>query len=242
VSLPVADPVAAWAQARLELLGGFELRLDGRAVRVPPHVQRLLAFLALQSRPRHRAFVSGRLWRELSQAHAFACLRTTLWRITRLPAELVDATTTQLALAGAVAVDARDLQASAELVLMDTARASPEDVARLVRAQELLPDWYDDWLLEEREPLRQLRLLALEAAADELIDARSYPEATRAAIAAVHADPLRDTATRLLIRSYVASGNLAEALRQFRAFRARLAHELDLEPSPQMLELMRRLP
>jgi DNA-binding SARP family transcriptional activator len=226
---------------RLELLGGFELCLDSDAVRVPLHAQRLLAFLALQSRPRNRAYVSGRLWRELSQDHAFACLRTTLWRMSRLPCELVEATSTQLALAPDVAVDARELQMCAELVLVDTAGTSVDDIDCLVHAAELLPDWYDDWLLEEREPLRQLRLLALEAAADGLIGARSYPEATRAAIAAVHADPLRDSATRLLIRSYLASGNFAEALHQFRSFRMRLARDLGLEPSLQMLELMHGL-
>jgi Bacterial transcriptional activator domain len=59
------------------------------------------------------------------------------------------------------------------------------------------------------------------------------------AIAAVHADPLRDSATRVLIRSYLASGNPAEALRQFRSFRVRLARDLGLEPSLQMLELVR---
>jgi len=110
-----------------------------------------------------------------------------------------------------------------------------------VLAEELLPDWYDDWVLEERESLRHLRLLALEAAANTLIGARSYPEAARAAIAAVRADPLRESSTRLLIRAYLAAGNLAEALHQFRAFRLRLARELGLEPSPQMMELMRGL-
>jgi DNA-binding SARP family transcriptional activator len=238
-----ADPAAVYpaAPARLELLGGFELHVDGDAVRAPLHVQRLLAFLALQTRPRHRAYVSGRLWHGLSQEHAFACLRTTLWRVSRLPSVLVEATSTYLALALDVVVDARELQASAERVLVDDAGAGAQDIHCLVHAEELLPDWYDDWLLEEREPLRQLRLLALESAADRLIGARSYSEATRAAIAAVHADPLRDSATRLLIRSYLASGNLAEALHQFRSFRLRLARDLGLEPSPQMLELMRGL-
>jgi len=179
-----ADPAAGEGVGvpRLELLGGFELHVDGDAVRAPLHVQRLLAFLALQVHPRQRAYVSGRLWWGLSQEHAFACLRTTLWRTGRLPCMLVDATSMHLALAPGVAVDARELHACARLVLRDAGRTTPADVDCLVLAEELLPDWYDDWVLEERESLRHLRLLALEAAANTLIGARSYPEAARAAM------------------------------------------------------------
>ena len=62
-----------------------------------------------------------------------------------------------------------------------------------------------------------------------------------AAIAAIHADPLRESAARVLIRSHVAAGNRSEALRQFRSFRARLVREIGLEPSPQLLQLVRAL-
>ncbi len=59
--------------------------------------------------------------------------------------------------------------------------ASQTDLASLAHTGELLPDWYDDWVLPEREQMREMRILALEAAADELITAHSYPEAAMAA-------------------------------------------------------------
>jgi len=104
---------------------------------------------------------------------------------------------------------------------------------------ELLPDWYDDWVLQERERLRQLRLLALEAAGERLLETGRRSEASIVALAAVCADPLRETAYRLLIRSHLAAGNLAEAVRQFGIFRARLWRELGLEPSAEIVELVR---
>ena len=104
------------APARLGLLGGFALHRDGTSTHQPPHVQRLLAFLALHRRPLHRSFVSGRLWPDLTQEHAFGCLRSTLWRIGDCGG-LLEATRTDLALGHWVEVDATELETCAEAVL-----------------------------------------------------------------------------------------------------------------------------
>jgi len=228
------------ADTRLSLLGAFELQTGVRLVRVPRHVQRLLAFLALQGRPLHRAYVAGRLWIDLSQEHAHGCLRTTLWRMGRLQCPVIDVTSTHLALAATVAVDARELEACIERVAHNGATRMSGDIDLLTHAAELLPDWYEDWVLDERERLRQLRLVALEAAGEGLIVAQRYSDAAIAALAAVASDPLRESAYRLLIRSYLGEGNVAEAVHQFAVFRARLRGTLDLEPSRQMQELLSR--
>ena len=236
-SLGVAGATARRRDAlRLSLLGGFELEVGSRAVRLPHHVQRLLAFLALESRPMHRAYVAGRLWIDHSQEHAHGCLRTTLWRLGRLSCPAVDATSTHLSLATAVHVDARELVACVERVLRGVATPPGEDLDLLVHAADLLPDWYDDWVSHKRERLRQLRLVALEAVGESRIVDERYADATVAALAAIAGDPLRESSYRLLIRSYIKDGNVAEALRQFGLIRTRL-RRLGLEPSPQLREL-----
>ena len=228
------------AGVRLEFLGGFLLRVGGRATHEPPHAQRLLAFLSLRRRPLRRAFVSGRLWPELSQEHAFGCLRTTLWRM-NCSSQLIEATSTHLALSHGVEVDVEELETCADAVLGRTSIPGAAEVNRLVHAADLLPDWYDSWVLEERERLGQLRVLALEQAAEELIRAGACRDAALAATAAVRADPLRESATRLLIHVHLAAGNPAEALREFSSYRARLSRDVGLEPSPQLVELVRSL-
>ena len=225
------------APARLGVLGGFALHRDGAATRQPPHVQRLLAFLALHHRPLHRSFVSGRLWPDLTQEHAFGCLRSTLWRIGDCDA-LLEATRTDLALGHWVEVDATELERCAEAILARGGIANEAEVRLLVRSAHLLPDWYDDWVVEERERLSELRVLALELAAEELIAAGTYCDAALVAKAAVRADPLRESATRLLIRLHLATGNPGEAVRVYRAFTTRLSHDLELGPSPQIVELV----
>jgi len=95
--------------------------------------------------PLHRAYVAGRLWMDGSQEHAHGCVRTTLWRMSRLPVPVVEITSTHVALAELVGVEARELEGTAERVLEGCAppparrrraahpggRASPRLVRRL---------------------------------------------------------------------------------------------------------------
>lgn len=227
---------------RIRLLGGFEFEADGATVELPGHAQRLLAFLALQPRTMHRAYIAGRLWPDVTDPHAHGCLRTTLWRVGRAAgADVVHATPASLGLASAVRVDAIELDAVCESVFHETGPPSAEELFVLEHAGELLSDWYEDWAVHERERLRLLRLLALEAAAERLLAENRRSDATHAALAALAGDPLRESAHRLLIRIALRDGNVAEALRQFGCLRADLDRELGLEPSEQTRELVRGL-
>jgi DNA-binding SARP family transcriptional activator len=60
-------------------------------------------------------------------------------------------------------------------------------------------------------------------------------------LAVVADDPLRESAQRVLIRIYVAEGNVHEAVARYRAYRETMRDELGLEPSPQMEALIDEL-
>jgi DNA-binding SARP family transcriptional activator len=83
---------------------------------------------------------------------------------------------------------------------------------------------------------------ALEALADKYGGAGRYGEAAQAAFAAVRAEPLRESAHRTVIRIHLAEGNVAEAVREYESFRALLATEMGVAPTPLMLELMGSFP
>ncbi len=93
-------------------------------------------------------------------------------------------------------------------------------------SSDLLPDWYDDWVIFEAEEWRQLRLHALEALATSLAEAHRYGDAAEAALAAIHADSLRESVRAVLIRIHLAEGNQSEALREFERYRGELLTEL----------------
>jgi DNA-binding SARP family transcriptional activator len=223
----------------LSLVGAFELRSGGRNLAVPPRAQRLLAFVALHERPLLRPYVAGTLWTDASEERAAGSLRSSLWLLHRLSDRLVVASSTHVGLGPDVDVDIRRAYDFADRVLSGD-DPDPSSLPRdLTLDGELLPDWYDDWLMLERERFRQLRLHALEALAERLIACRRPREALRAAVAAVRAEPLRESAHRTLIRVHLAEGNACEALRQYRLCRRLLDQQLGLEPSSELDALVR---
>ena len=105
----------------------------------------------------------------------------------------------------------------------------------------MLPDWYDDWVLLEGEEWHQLRLHALEALADRLLAERRFGEAAGAALAAVRAEPLRESSRASVIRVHLEEGNQSEALAEYRRYCGVLGGELGLEPTPRLSDLVSHL-
>ena len=204
-------------QARLYLLGGFELRIDDDVVDIQPVAQRLLALLALRNGALERSFVAFQLWPDTREDRAKANLRSTVWRLRRCSGDLVEASKTHMRLASCVWVDLYD---GLDPVDPDTRGSSPAHrrIDATINA-ELLPDWYDDWLMTERERIRQLGLHALEAHGNELLMTGRTDEAIQLALRATAVEPLRESPHRLVIRCHLAEGNLVEAVRAVRPVR-----------------------
>jgi DNA-binding SARP family transcriptional activator len=220
------------------LLRAFELQCDDKPLPLPLSAQRLLAFLALRDRPLHRLHVAGTLWIDASEERAAANLRTALWRLRQVCAHAVEATISHLRIDRHVWVDVREAVELATLLLdprddLDLAGCAVDDLGA-----DLLPDWYDDWVLLEQERFRQTRLHALEALCVRMASAGHYAAAVDAGLAAVAGEPLRESAQRALIKAYLAEGNAGEAMRQYRRYRQLLQEGLSLEPSHLMDELV----
>jgi DNA-binding SARP family transcriptional activator len=224
---------------RLDLLGGFELACDGRVIDLPSSAQRLLAFLALRDRPLVRTNVAGVLWNETTDDKSCASLRSSLWRLRRSGFDLVEARRADLRLSPHVRVDVRKVIDMTHDLLSQRSGARFLDLDEAELGGDLLPDWYDDWVLVERERLRQLRLHALEALALRRLEAGRHGEAAGAALSAVSIEPLRESAQRVLIRVHLAEGNVGEAMRQYRSYKELVFEELGLAPSEQLESLMR---
>lgn len=223
----------------VKLLRSFELRHGPRRVLLPPGAQRLLAFLALDGGVLTRVYVAGSLWIDYSQEAANANLRTALWRLRRVSCPLVDSTATHLSLASEVVVDLHAAREAARHATADGSDFSDEQLESILSAGELLPDWYDDWLVIGREQFRQVRLHALEARCGQLTRSGRYGKAIEVGLAAVAGEPLRESAHRAVMRVHLAEGNRHEALRQYELCRRALA-PLGLAPSPETETLRQR--
>ena len=129
-----------------------------------------------------------------------------------------------------MSVDLWDSERSAQHLHRPSApadRHTPTDPADW--SHDLLPDWSDEWLVMERESYRQLRLHALERLSETLREMGQHASALMAALSAVRADPLRESAHRQVIAVHLAEGNAAEALWQYHAYRRLLALEVEQE-------------
>ena len=221
------------AGVRLCLIEGFELAIDGAVVSAPLAAQRLVAFLALHSRPLHRNYVAGSLWLDKTDSRATSNLRSALWRTHGFGERLLRSSRTHISLADDVYVDVAEADDIARRLLSD--KVGDVDVYADVDAEllsgALLPDWYDEWVVVERERLRQLCLNALEELSASMLAQGRVALAADAAFSVVALEPLRESAQRALVEAHLAAGNCGAAARQYEHYRAQLREALGLDPS-----------
>lgn len=211
----------------VRLIGGFSLVTGAGPATVPGSLQRLIAFLTLRG-PTPRAAVAGTLWPGTSDDHAMASLRTALWRLRRDVPGLLAAGPGAPALAPGTWADVSRLADGGEVGVF-TGLGRPD----------LLPGWYDDWVIMERERLRHRYLQLLEAEAATAIDTGRPAAALDRALAAAAADPFRESAHRLVIRALLADGNLESAQRHLALVRALFREHLGVAPTDQLTGLFR---
>jgi DNA-binding SARP family transcriptional activator len=236
---PIATALQLPAPCRIELMGGFQLTVGTVKVHLPLPAQRLLGLLALHDKPAARSYVAGQLWPDVTENRARGNLRSTIWRL-GLAQQLVGRAAC-LSLPPSVEIDAVRVSCLANQVITGRGDPAADVLEVLVMARELLPDWYDEWLLFERERFNQLRLLALDCLTRQLLAKQCVPEATTAALRAVQIEPLRDSSQSLLIECHIAQGNRAGALRQYQSYDRMLRGEMGLQPSAALTGLVAEL-
>jgi DNA-binding SARP family transcriptional activator len=206
----------------LGVLGEFALAFEGRPVPVTYGSARILAYLAVQERPHRREHVAWTLWGNLSEENARAALRSALWRLPHKPGNrLVYCDGNHLALDARVAVDVAVAQTLLAALAAGGDLPAGADLPALM--EDVLPDWYDDWVVFPRERLRQLRLHSLEAVSRHCTARGDFGRAIEFALRAIECEPLRETAHRCLIAAHLAEGNFIEAIRQRDAYQVLLS-------------------
>jgi DNA-binding SARP family transcriptional activator len=221
------------------LLDRFGLRHNGTPIPLPLSAERLVAFLGVR-RSCLRTEIAGMLWPDLPGAKAHGCLRTVLWRLRCQTKDPLVTGRDLLTLASGTTSDLESLIVRGRAIVGGGAALGEQPTVPATLLGELLPGWHDDWVLFERERLRQVQLHTLEAVAAQLVRAGRCAEAVDIAFTAIRMDPLRESATSILIKAYLAENNVAEALRRIEYFRRCLRRELGIEPTAALWELVRQ--
>jgi len=222
------------------LFGGPQVICDRGRLEVPDGSKRLLAFVALSAGRVDRGYAAGSLWPMSSDQRAAGNLRSALWRLKSAGIDVLEGDKWALALRRRIVVDVGLVWEWATRLVDGSATRDDLFVANWRGSTlDLLPAWSDDWVVFERERIRQRLLHALEALSRRLAEIGRPADAVDAALWVVSADPMRESANRVLIEAHMAEGNIIEARRIYRRYCDALRREFSAEPSDQLVSLMR---
>lgn len=224
-------------RVEISLFGGFSFRKGKTEIRIHSRkAQALLAFLLLEAGGGvSRERLAGLLWSESDEERARMSLRQILRSLRQVLDEASLATfdigRSELRVdrravevdATAVAESARSGEVSA--LLLDRKRLADS----LLTGFEDVDPAFRIWLLVQRQSLHDRLVRALEDSLERAQD--DGAGIRRTAEALLNLDPTHEEACQHLMRSYAQNGDLAGALRCYKALWDALDSEYDMEPS-----------
>ena len=235
---------------RMMLLGGFEARLaSGASVSLPrKKAQALLAYLGIrpgQSHPRDK--LAALLWAEKSDEQARDGLRHALVELRRA---LASAHPLPLRIEGqTLALNPLGVEVDVAMFEQRVAEGTPqalEEAAELYRGDLLLgfavsEPLFEEWLVAERERLREMALEALARLLAEQSKAAAPHHAIQTAVRLLGLDPLQETVHRTLMRLYARQGRRGAALKQYQMCVSALQRELGTKPAAETRQVYQEL-
>jgi DNA-binding SARP family transcriptional activator/tetratricopeptide (TPR) repeat protein len=237
------------------LLGRFNIRFDDTSITdiESPRLQSLLAYLILnRDSPQSRAHLAFLFWPDTTEDQARANLRNLLHTLRHtLPNAddylVVSVQTIQWRSDSQFSLDVMDF----EEALTEAEKISQKGEYVSIRKAlekavafytgDLLPSCYDDWIITQREGLRQAYLSAMDQLVHILEEQREYQAAIRYGQQLLRYDSLQETTYRTLMRLHALNDDRASALHVFHTCNSVLQRELNVEPSATTREVYEHL-
>lgn len=245
----------------LTLLGGLHIALDGESLgtELTSKAAALLVYLSVTGRPHSRAALAGLFWGEAPETNARASLRTALAALNRHVASYLHVSRAELAFDPSLPhwVDALAFAKGLEQVLgarkVGAAALSGDQAAQL---QELLDLYqgdfladsaiydappFEEWLISERERLRQLASQALYHLSIYYTSTASYHAGIAATERLLALTPWQEEAHRQLMRLLALDGRRSAALAQYETCCRQLDEELGVSPTVETTALFEQI-
>ncbi|WP_187329285.1 AAA family ATPase [Halomicronema hongdechloris] len=216
-----------------------------------PRLQSLLAHLVLHRHaPQSRQHLAVCIWPDSTDSQARTNLRRELYHLRQaLPdaKKFLDIRPNTLQWRPADSpfhLDAADFEAAVALAQQTqdvVIRQTALEKAISLYQGDLLPSCYDDWIIPERNQLRQTYVHALDTMIEYLQEQREYGAAIAYAHRRLTHDPLCEAAYRRLMQLHGLNGDRASALQVYHRCVEVLEAKLGVEPSPATCEVVERL-
>ena len=228
-----------------QLLGGFHLIVNGAPLTAfkTPRLQALLAFLILNpGKLRFRYQIAYTFWPESSEAQARTNLRN-LFHLLRQALPGYDqfisfgTQTVQWREDASYILDVNEFERLIAPTSGLIANRETLDQAVSLYQGDLLPGCYVDWIIPERERLRQTYLAALEGLAEMAESSRDYRAALDYTRRFLRSEPLHEASNRRLIRLCSLMDDRSAALKAYQAYASLLERELGILPEQETQDL-----
>jgi DNA-binding SARP family transcriptional activator/predicted ATPase len=239
----------------LRLLGDFSLIYADRQVTSlnSTRLQSLLAYLVLhRDAPQQRQHLAFLFWPDTAEAQARNNLRQLLYQLRQVFPEVEHflSTDTHLLHWHPVTPFHLDVAEFEEaLARVDEARRRTDQHALQTALEhadslyrgDLLPGCYDEWIVPERDRLRQRHLQALEQLLHFFEVQGDTVTAIRSAQRLLGFDPLSEDLYRRLMRLFALNNDRASALRVYHTCVTTLQREMGVDPGPATREAYEQL-
>jgi WD40 repeat protein/DNA-binding SARP family transcriptional activator len=227
----------------LRLLGQFDLHLDGLPVVIPSRpAQSLLAYLALTVGIAHRRErLAGLIWPDIPEADARRNLRRALWHIRKALEGQAPLRADDITIAfddgSKVWVDAQVISQKINF------EWTKDQLAQVVSAYggELLPGFYDEWIIVERERLQSAFEARIKLLLERLLEDQRWEEVFEWAEKWVALAGAAEPAYRALMVAYAEQGDLSGVGHTYQRCSEALSRDLGLEPSDETVRLFQQL-
>jgi DNA-binding SARP family transcriptional activator/WD40 repeat protein len=225
---------------QISLLGRFAFQLDGKAVEIRSRAsQSLFAYLAIhRDKPLRRELLAGKFWPDSDETNARNNLRHALWQIRSALGQdvfVADRLTVMTDPEIEWLVDADRLSGDPSVSLDEMLEAAGQYHG------DLLPGFYDDWVILEREQLRGIYTQLMERLLEALIEAKRWPEVSEWAERWIAMGHVPEPAFRALMIAHAARGDQAGVAAVYMRCVETLDRELGVEPSAQTRTLHEQL-
>lgn len=240
------------SELQLFLLGKPRLLWDGQPLTglVSAKAQALLFYLAVTGQPSSRSALAGLLWGDLPEETARANLRLTLSKLRKaIPDHLiVEWNSVAFDLTRPHRLDVNEFIVHALQPTHRLADAERVRAAVTLYRGDFLEDFavrdapeFENWVLAERERLRQAALTTWQYLAALAVERGDEVEGIETARQVLALEPWHEEAHRQLMTWLAANGQRSAALAQYEVCRRVLADELAIEPSATTTELYQQI-
>ncbi len=221
---------------QIRLLGQFDVRLDGKRVVIPSRAgQSLLAYLTLTAGTAHRREkLAGILWPDTTDENARKNLRQELWRIRKaIPTRHLAVADNYLLADEYTLAFNREADYWLDVAILEKSDLDLQSLTASlsVYQSELLPGFYEDWVIFERERIKNIFENKMEQLVEKLVEAERWTAVQEQCERWLALGNTPEPAYRALMLSYNARGDMAKVSSTYQRCVDNLQAQFGVEPS-----------